>query len=68
MRDLPDMYALGHLPDMYAQSLRAYISGKSLTFKLQLLRNTSIAIVTIPVGWIPQVIVTLVCEVTKTNC
>ena len=38
------------LPDMYAQGLRACISGKSQVHMLQVLCNTSIAIVTTQVG------------------
>ena len=43
------------------------ISVKSRVYRLQLLCNTFITIVTTLVGWIPQVIVTVTCEVINTN-
>ena len=50
------------LPDMYAK----YISGKSRMHMLQVLCNTPIAIVTIPVGWMPQAFVCGI--ISSTNC
>ena len=46
-----------------ARGIRAMISGKWQMHILQVLFNTFIAIVAASVGWIPQVIVTLVCVV-----
>ena len=62
--DLPDTYVA--MPE--AWGLQAYILGKSQMHMLQVLCNTSIAIVTTPVGWMSQVIVTLVCGVISTEC
>ena len=58
-RDLPNMYAQGP----QTQGMRAFISGKPQIHMLQVLCNTWIAKVTILVGWMRQVIVTLVCVV-----
>ena len=55
--------SIGDLPDMYAWGMRAFISGKSWMDMLKVLCNTFVAIVTTPVGWMAQVIVTLVCGV-----
>ena len=48
-----------------AWGIRAFISGKSWMHILQVLCN---AIVTTLLGWMPQVIVTLVCGVISINC
>ena len=66
MRDLPDMFVQG--PKAIAPGMRAFISGKLQMHMLQVLCNTSIAMVTTPVGSMPQVTATLVCKVISTNC
>ena len=51
-----------------AWGIKAHISGKSQVHMLQMLCNTFMAIVTTPVVWMPQVIVTILCVVISKNC